>query len=355
TSMATAARRARPSTAVPAASASTDVAARCTAAIAALTSRANAATREGMTRFAIPNDKALGVGMRDIQSLAKSLGRDHALAEALWRSDVYEARMLACYVADPARVDAAQMERWIAGIDNWAHCDTACFALFDRSPLAWEQIERWAQRPEEFVKRGAFALLASLSLHDRHSGDARFLRGLELVEAAAGDPRNFVRKAVNWALRGIGRRNAALHAAAVAVARRLAAATVATPRWIGKDALRELTSAAVVARLAAKAAAAKPKSTPTPKTATAAPTGTATKAVRKTPAGTPAPAAKTPARKPAANDVAAAKAPAKAATNKAAAKKPTARKPVTKRSGASMSARAAPATAAKRAKPATRR
>lgn len=229
-------------------------AARCKQAIAALQSRASAAARAGMTRFAIPNDKALGVGMRDVQAIARTLGRDHALADALWRSDVYEARMLACYVADPARLDAAQMERWVADIDNWAHCDTACFALFDRSPLAWQQVDRWASRREEFVKRAAFALLASLALHDRSNADAPFLHGLTLIEAAADDERNFVKKAVNWALRSLGRRNATLHAAAVAVARRLAAAAKSAPRWIGKDALRELTSAAVAARLAAKAA-----------------------------------------------------------------------------------------------------
>jgi len=231
-----------------------ETAARCEQAIAALQARASAAARTGMTRFAIPNDKALGVGMRDVQAIARTLGRDHALADALWRSDVYEARMLACYVADPAQLDAAQMERWVADIDNWAHCDTACFALFDRSPLAWQQVDRWASRREEFVRRAAFALLASLALHDRSNADAPFLHGLRLIEAAADDERNFVKKAVNWALRSLGRRNATLHAAAVAIARRLAAAAKSAPRWIGKDALRELTSAAVAARLAAKAA-----------------------------------------------------------------------------------------------------
>lgn len=291
-----------------------DVATRCSEAIAALQARASAAARAGMTRFAIPNDKALGIGMRDIQSLARSLGRDHALAEALWRSDVYEARMLACYVAEPARVDAAQMDRWVAGIDNWAHCDTVCFALFDRSPLAWEAIERWARRDEEFVRRGAFALLASLSLHDRSSADAPFLHGLALIEAAAEDERNFVKKAVNWALRSLGRRNATLHAAAVAVARRLAAARATTPRWIGKDALRELTSAAVFARLAAKAKA----------TAKGRRTDMATPAVKARSADTTEPTAKTATTKAAA---------AKAAVQKVGAKKIVAKKAAAKKGG----------------------
>ncbi|MCQ4166406.1 DNA alkylation repair protein [Tahibacter harae] len=220
--------------------------------MAALRQHASAKVREGMARYAIPNDKALGVSMRDVQAVAKQFGRNHALAEALWQTGIYEARMLACYVAAPAQVTPAQMERWARDFDNWAHCDTACFALFDRTPQAWDKVEEWSARGEEFVRRAAFALLASLTVHDKKAGDANYLRGLELIEAAAADERNFVKKAVNWALRSIGKRNPRLHAAAVAVARRLAAATAAAPRWVGKDALRELTGAAVVARMAAR-------------------------------------------------------------------------------------------------------
>jgi 3-methyladenine DNA glycosylase AlkD len=229
-----------------------DIDARCTQAVAALKACASEATRAGMARYAIPSDKAFGVSMRDVQAVAKRYRYDHALAEALWRTDLYDARMLACYIDDPALVDAAQMERWIRSVDNWAHCDTPCFVLFDRTPHAWKKVDAWAGRSGEFVRRGAFALLASLTVHDKQAGDEPFLRGLQHIEAAAGDERNFVRKAVNWALRSIGKRNATLHAAAVAVAQRLAAKKDVTPRWIGKDALRELTSAAVVARLAAK-------------------------------------------------------------------------------------------------------
>jgi len=236
-----------------------DVDARCAEAIAALKACANEATRAGMARYAIPNDKAFGVSMRDVQAVAKRYRHDHALPEALWQTDLYDARMLACYIDDPALVDAAQMERWIGSVDNWAHCDTPCFVLLDRTPHAWNKVDAWAARSEEFVRRGAFALLASLTVHDKHAADEPFLRGLRLIESASSDERNFVRKAVNWALRSIGKRNAALHAAAVAVAQRLAAKKEAAPRWIGKDALRELNSAAVVSRLAAKKrASAKP-------------------------------------------------------------------------------------------------
>lgn len=239
----------RRSAAAPAAAQEDDVDARCARAVAALKARASEATRVGLTRYAIPNDNAFGVAMRDVQAIAKTLGRDAELAEALWQTELYDARMLACHVGDPARITAAQMERWIRSVDNWAHCDTACFALFDRTPHAWNKIEQWATRRDEFVRRGAFALLASLSVHDKQAGDAPFLRGLELIEGAADDERNFVKKAVNWALRSIGKRNAALHAAAIAVAARLATASEAAPRWIGKDALRELRSASVIRRI----------------------------------------------------------------------------------------------------------
>lgn len=218
----------------------TDASHRCDQAIAALKARASDVTRAGMTRFGIPNDKAFGVSMRDVQAIARQFGRDHALAEALWQTGLYDARMLACYLDEPAAVTPAQMDRWVRDIDNWAHCDTACFALFDRTPHAWKKIGQWAQRRGEFVRRAAFALLASVALHDRKADDPRFLQGLALIEDAAGDERHFVKKGVNWALRAIGKRNPAMRAAAIAVAGRLAASTDPTRRWIGKDALREL-------------------------------------------------------------------------------------------------------------------
>lgn len=221
-------------------------------ALAALRRRARKATRDGYARYALPPDKALGVAMGDIQALAKQLGRKHELALALWATDIYEARLLVAYVADATQLTSAQMDRCCRDFDNWGLCDTLCFALFDRSPLAWRKIDSWSQRSGEFQKRAAFALLASLALHDKRSDDQPFLHGLALIEAAAGDDRNFVRKAVNWALRGIGGRNAALHAAAVALARRLAASEDRTRRWVGKDALKQLLGAATQRRIARK-------------------------------------------------------------------------------------------------------
>lgn len=208
--------------------------------------------RDGMARFAIPSDKALGVSMAKLRVFAKQLGRNHELAEALWKTDVYEARMLATLIDDPARVTPAQMDRWCRDFDNWAICDTACFALFDRTPHAWRKVEQWADKRAEFVKRAAFALLWGLTVHGRGAEDALFINGLRLIERASSDERHFVKKAVNMALRAIGKRNAALNAAAVDVARRLADSSQSGPRWIGKDAFRELTSASVVRRLAAR-------------------------------------------------------------------------------------------------------
>lgn len=222
-------------------------------ALAQLRAAASASHREGLARYAIPTERAFGVPMASIQAIAKGFGRDRELAQALWDSGWYEARLLASYLDDPAAVGAAQMDRWAREFDNWAVCDTVCFALFDRSPHAWRKIEQWAGRRDEYLKRAAFALLASKTVHDKAAPDAAFLHGLELIEAAAGDERNFVKKAINWALRSIGKRNAVLHAAALAVAKRLAASADAAPRWVGKDAVRELSSAAVVARIAAKA------------------------------------------------------------------------------------------------------
>jgi 3-methyladenine DNA glycosylase AlkD len=160
--------------------------------------------------------------------------------------------MLAVFLAEPARLTPKEMDRWCYGFDNWAICDTACFHLFDRTPHSWAKVQAWAKDEREFVKRAAFALLASLTVHDKQSGDEPFARGLGLIERAAKDERNFVSKAVNWALRSVGKRSTPLNISAVAVAERLAGSREAAPRWVGKHALRELTSPAVQRRLAAR-------------------------------------------------------------------------------------------------------
>jgi 3-methyladenine DNA glycosylase AlkD len=195
-----------------------------------------------MARYGITSSgRVVGVSVGTLRAFAKRIGRNHALAAELWEAGWYESRMLATFVDEPSRVTRSQMNAWAADFDNWAICDTACFHLFDKSPLAWERVRVWSASPREFVKRAGFALIASLALHDKAAADARFRPLLPLIERGAADDRNFVKKGVSWALRGIGRRSPALNRAVVAIARRLARSDEPAPRWVGKDALRELT------------------------------------------------------------------------------------------------------------------
>jgi 3-methyladenine DNA glycosylase AlkD len=212
-------------------------------------------TIDEMARYGIEAKRAFGVPMGTLLSLKKRLGTDHALSLALWESGWYEARLLAALVGDPERVTRRQMNAWAAGFENWGDCDTVCFKLFDRTPFAWEKAPQWARSPRELVKRGGFVLMACLALHDKAASDQRFLAWLPLVEKGARDERNFVKKGVSWALRAIGRRNLALNAAALGVARRLALSEEAGCRWVGKDALRELASPKVRSQLARRAGA----------------------------------------------------------------------------------------------------
>src|SRR6188474_3128308 len=152
------------------------------------------ATLDGMARYAIPSDRAYGVAMKDIKALGKTIGRDQPLAVALWATGVYEARMLASFVGDPEELTPAQMDRWCKDFDNWAFCDAMSFNLFDRSPHAWSKVATWSKRNGEFEKRTAFALLWSLSMHDKRAEDNAFLQGLALIEREAEDERNFVKK-----------------------------------------------------------------------------------------------------------------------------------------------------------------
>ena len=214
-------------------------------ALAALEVRGTAATREGMARYGIVATRAFGVTVGDIRQVAKGLGRDHALADELWRSGWYDARLLAAFVDDPKAVTPEQMDRWAADCENWADCDTICFHLFDKTPHAFAKVDQWASDEREFVRRAAFALLASLALHDKKCADEPFLQRLPLIAAAATDQRNFVKKGVSWALRGIGgRKSPVARGAARALADDLAASCDKTARWIGKDAQRAFAKAA---------------------------------------------------------------------------------------------------------------
>jgi 3-methyladenine DNA glycosylase AlkD len=225
---------------------------RVASALAWLGKHSSKSIRDGMLRYAIPNEDALGVRMGDIQKLGKLLGRDHALAVELWKSGVYEARMLCAYVDELEQVTPAQMDAQARDLDNWAVCDTLCFALWVRSPHAMKKIKAWSNHRGEFVKRAAFALLASAALMAKDIPDAEFVSTLKLIEKAAADERNFVKKAVSWALRGVGERSLALNKAAVTLAKKLATSDTASARWIGKDALCQLAARATQQRLARK-------------------------------------------------------------------------------------------------------
>jgi 3-methyladenine DNA glycosylase AlkD len=207
-----------------------------------LRTHSNRATLDGMARYAIPSHNALGVPMREIKALGQKLGRNQDLAIALWNSGIYEARMLASFVGDPEHLTRAQMDLWCRDFDNWAICDAMCFNLFDRSQHAWDKVAKWSGARGEFQKRAAFALLWSLTVHDKRAADASFIEGLARVELHSTDERHFVKKAVNMALRAIGKRNPALHKAALATSHLLADSEDPTARWIGKDALRELST-----------------------------------------------------------------------------------------------------------------
>ncbi|MDT9001624.1 DNA alkylation repair protein [Paucibacter sp. APW11] len=207
---------------------------------AALQAHARPEQLAAMRGFAMSGDNRLGVAVPVLRQLGRQFGPDHELALALWDSDVPDARILASLLAEPARLSRAEMDHWVAGMQAWDVCDQACLNAFRRSPLAWELVPAWAAQQPEFVRRAGFALLAVLAVHDKQRGDADFLDRLPLIAAAADDERNFVKKAVNWALRQIGKRNAVLREAAIDTAGALCERPEASSRWIGRDALREL-------------------------------------------------------------------------------------------------------------------
>ena len=222
-------------------------------ALAALERGGSKAGVAGYARYGVTVVRAWGTPMNKVQAAARACGRDHELAQALWDSGWHEARLMAPYVADPALVTPAQMDAWTSQFDNWATCDTACFVLFDRTPHAFGRITAWARLRDEFGRRAAFALLASVALHDKAAPDSAFLRCLPLAERAATDERNFVKKAVSWALRGIGSRSPDLHAATMALSERLVESQDATARWVGRDVIRDISRPLVVKRAAKRA------------------------------------------------------------------------------------------------------
>jgi 3-methyladenine DNA glycosylase AlkD len=218
--------------------------------VARLKGMADPTALEGMARYGInPQHAYGGISVPTLRALAKEVGRDHALAEQLWASGVHEARILASMVDDPKQVTEEQMERWVRDFNSWDLCDQVCGNLFDRTPFAHAKAVQWSQQPEEFVRRAGFALMAWLAVHDKQMTAAQFEPFFPLMIQAAADERNFVKKAVNWALRSIGKRSPALNARAIEVAREMQQIDAKAARWIAADALRELTGEAVQRRL----------------------------------------------------------------------------------------------------------
>ena len=215
-----------------------------------LRSKARPDQLAGMARYGMAVERRLGVSVPDMRAIAKETGRDHRLALELWDTGIDEARMVAAMIDDPGQLTAGQMEDWVKDFNSWDVCDQVCMNLFDKSPLAWEKAAEWSEREEEFVKRAAFALIACLAWHDKKAADAEFIRLLPVIGRGATDERNFVKKAVNWALRHVGKRNRNLNRAAIEAAKEIQRIDSKAARWIAADAIRELESEAVQARLA---------------------------------------------------------------------------------------------------------
>jgi 3-methyladenine DNA glycosylase AlkD len=219
------------------------------AVLARLRSMADPKNLEGMARFGLKTTNTLGISLWDLRRLAKDIETDHSLALDLWESGVREARMLAAFVDDPREVTTAQMDAWVRDLDSWDVCDTVTTDLFYRTPFARARALEWSHAPEEFVKRAGFATMAGIAWHNKDAADAAFLPFLDAIERESTDDRNFVRKAVSWALRNIGKRNLALNRKAIATARRIKRIDSRAARWIASDAIRELTGDAVQRRL----------------------------------------------------------------------------------------------------------
>jgi 3-methyladenine DNA glycosylase AlkD len=213
---------------------------------------ANPENVKGMARYGITSKNNLGISIYQLRPLAKEIGTNHPLALKLWNSTIHDARLLACFIDDPAEITAAQMDAWADDFDSWDICDQVCTSLFDQSPLAYEKVYKWADHEKEFVKRAAFSLIAGLAVHDKDAADADFDGFFTLILHHSTDERNYVKKAVNWALRNLGKRNFTLHKKALKTAQDMKKIPSKSARWIASDAIRELTSEKILQRLRGK-------------------------------------------------------------------------------------------------------
>jgi len=217
-----------------------------------LQSLANPENVKGMARYGINQHNNLGISIYLLRPLAKEIGINHALALKLWDSTIHDARLLACFIDDPQQITSEQMDAWVEDFDSWDICDQACTSLFDISPLAYKKVFQWADKEKEFVKRAAFSLIAGLAVHDKTATEQDFERFLSLCIRHSNDERNYVKKAVNWALRNIGKRNLSLNKKALKTAEEIKNIDSKSARWIAADAIRELTSQKVRQRLERK-------------------------------------------------------------------------------------------------------
>lgn len=223
---------------------------------------ANPKNVEGMARYGINTESAFGVPVPVLRAIAKEIGEDHGLAADLWRTGNHEARIIAPLIEDPARVTERQADRWVRQFDSWDICDLCCNNLLRKTPFAHEKAVEWSGNDREFVRRAGYVMMAVLAVHDKAAPDAVFAGYLRVVAAGASDERNMVKKAVNWALRSIGKRNLALNGKAAAAAKRIAKKDSKAARWVASDALRELTSKKVRERLTAREAKLRDRTTP---------------------------------------------------------------------------------------------
>ena len=214
-----------------------------------LREKAVPAQLEGMARYGMVTEQRMGVAIPEIRKIAKQSGKDHKLALELWKTGIVEARILASMVDEPEKMTEQQMEDWVKDFNSWDVCDQVCMNLFEKTPLAWKKILDWSERQEEYVKRAAFALIACLAWHDKNAEDGRFIELFPVIKRGATDERNFVKKAVNWALRNIGKRNLELNKQAIKVAKELLSMDSKAARWIARDAIRELESEPIQKRL----------------------------------------------------------------------------------------------------------
>jgi len=206
----------------------------------------------GMARFGISPKNTYGVSIPNLRKIAKEVGKNHLLAQQLWTSAIHEARILASMIDKSEVVTEKQMESWAKDFDSWDVCDQVCSNLFDKTPFAYRKAIEWSKRDEEFVKRAGFVLMATLSVHDKKAGDKQFEKFLPIIKRETTDERNFVKKAINWALRQIGKRNLTLNRKTIKTAKEIQEMDSKSAKWIASDALRELTSDAVQKRLRAK-------------------------------------------------------------------------------------------------------